>query len=236
MGCRGRKLSTNRPESKGNQKANQFLNYCRTNAHKPRWCRRKIRDEKLKKINNGRTAEKKVTFSRFNNSNYWGQNHGSEQWTRGQDFQRRDQNSNNDGPRRNPPPAYHNFSPRPNSAHGYNNSKNERSYDHCSNQSINGNDKKSSRNRSFDNQNEKWRHTGILHLFQEEIFYRAVQTANHRMINFTILLSADPTIDWQVTSHLMNKNYHKTVTRRHPMYSASLQPTIVLTNYRPFVR
>ena len=40
------------PNQKGRQNATRFCNYCRTNGHTPSWCRKKIRDEKLKRIEN----------------------------------------------------------------------------------------------------------------------------------------------------------------------------------------
>ena len=51
------------PNQKGRQNATRFCNYCRINGHTPSWCRKKIRDEELKRIENERTAEKKVTFT-----------------------------------------------------------------------------------------------------------------------------------------------------------------------------
>ena len=51
------------PNPKGRQNATRFFSYCRTNGHTPSWCRKKIRDEELKKIENERTAEKRVTFT-----------------------------------------------------------------------------------------------------------------------------------------------------------------------------
>ena len=48
------------PNQKGRQNATRFCNYCRTNGHTPSWCRKKIRDEELKKIENEKTAEKRV--------------------------------------------------------------------------------------------------------------------------------------------------------------------------------
>ena len=47
------------PNQKGRKKATRFCNYCQTNGHTPSWCRKKIRDEELKQIENERTAEKK---------------------------------------------------------------------------------------------------------------------------------------------------------------------------------
>ena len=57
------------PNQKGRQNATRFCNYCRTNGHTPSWCRKKIRDEELKRIENERTAEKKVTFTQDYNKN-----------------------------------------------------------------------------------------------------------------------------------------------------------------------
>ena len=48
------------PNQKGRQNATRFCNHCRANGHTPSWCRKKIRDEELKKIENERTAEKKL--------------------------------------------------------------------------------------------------------------------------------------------------------------------------------
>ena len=51
------------PNQKRRQIATRICNYCRTNGHAPSWCRKKIRDEELKRIENERTAEKKRTFT-----------------------------------------------------------------------------------------------------------------------------------------------------------------------------
>ena len=48
---------------KGRQSATRFCNYCRTNGHTPSWCRKTIRDEELKRIENERTAEKSHIYS-----------------------------------------------------------------------------------------------------------------------------------------------------------------------------
>ena len=87
------------PIEKGRQNATLFCNYCRTNGHAPSWRRKMIRDEELKRIENEKTDEKKVTFTQDYNKKR-GPDHGSEQWTRGQDFQRRNQNFTNDRFRR----------------------------------------------------------------------------------------------------------------------------------------
>ena len=171
------------PNQKGRQNATRFCNYCRTNGHTPSWCRKKIRDEELKRIENERTAEKRVTFTQDYNKNR-GPDHGSEQCTRGQNFQRRNQSFTNDRFRGTSPNAYQNFSPRPNSAFGNNNPKNGRSYDQRRNQSFNRNDGKRPRNGSFNNSNGNWRNHGSFSRspttqrgdFSQNKFYRQPRT------------------------------------------------------------
>ena len=51
------------PNQKGRQNATRFCNYCRANGHTPSWCRKKIRDEEVKRIENERTAEKSHLYS-----------------------------------------------------------------------------------------------------------------------------------------------------------------------------
>ena len=51
------------PNQRRRQTATRICNYCRTNGHTPSWCRKKIRDEELRRIGIERTAEKKVTFT-----------------------------------------------------------------------------------------------------------------------------------------------------------------------------
>ena len=99
------------PNQKERQNATRFCNYCRTNGHTPSWCRKKIRDEELKRIENERTTERKVTITQEYNKER-GPDHALEQWTRGQDFQRRNPNYNNDRPTRNYPTPCQNFSPK----------------------------------------------------------------------------------------------------------------------------
>ena len=147
------------PNQKGRQNATRVCNYCRTNGHTPSWCRRKIRDEELKRIENERITERKVRFTQDYNKKR-GTDHGSEQWTRGQDFRRKNQNYINDGPTRNFPTSLRNFSPRPNSAYENNDPSNKFSYDQCPNQSFNRNNGHRSRNEPFNNSNGNWRNSG----------------------------------------------------------------------------
>ena len=147
------------PNQKGRQTATRFCNYCRTNGHTPSWCRKKIRDEELKRIENERTAEKKVTFTQDYNKKR-GPDHGLQQWTRGQDFQRRNNNHDNNGFRRNSPNNYQNFSPRPNFAYGNNCPDNVKYLEQRQNQLFKRNDGNRFRNGAFNKSNGNWRPNG----------------------------------------------------------------------------
>ena len=67
------------PNQKGRQNATRFCGYCRTNGHTPNYCRKKMRDEEIKKLQNESTAEKKVTFTQDYNKRR-GPSHGSGNW------------------------------------------------------------------------------------------------------------------------------------------------------------
>ena len=69
---------------KGRQNATRFCGYCRTNGHTPNYCRKKIRDEEVKKLQNEATAEKKVKFTQEYNKRR-GPSLGSGNWTRRND-------------------------------------------------------------------------------------------------------------------------------------------------------
>ena len=64
---------------KGGQNATRFCGYCRTNGHTPIFCRKKMRDEEIKKLQNEATADKKVTFTQDYNKRR-GPSHGSGNW------------------------------------------------------------------------------------------------------------------------------------------------------------
>ena len=68
------------PNQKGRQNATRFYKYCRTNGHTPSWCRRKIRDEEIKKLQDAMMDEKRVTFTNDYNKRR-GPSHGSGQFT-----------------------------------------------------------------------------------------------------------------------------------------------------------
>ena len=68
------------PNQKGRQNATSFCGYCRTNGHTPKYCRKKMRDEEMTKLQKEATAEKKVTFTQDYNKRR-GPSHGSGNWT-----------------------------------------------------------------------------------------------------------------------------------------------------------
>ena len=72
------------PNQKGRQNATRFCGFCRTNGHTPNYCRKKIRDVEIKKLQNEAIAEKKVTFTQDYNKKR-GPSHGSGNWTRRND-------------------------------------------------------------------------------------------------------------------------------------------------------
>ena len=127
----------------------------------------------------------------------------------------------------------------PNSAYGTNNANNRRSYDRRPNQSFEKNDWSRPRNGSFNIESENWLNTGffpVLHWSKRKTSHKTIHTANQEVITLTILLSEYLTIERRMVVHLRNRNCHKTITRRYPMWSASLQLTILLFNYQTFVR
>ena len=46
------------PTQKGKQKTVRFCNYCHKNGHSPNWCRKKMRDEAIRKIQNEMSSKK----------------------------------------------------------------------------------------------------------------------------------------------------------------------------------
>ena len=68
------------PNQKGRQNATRFCGYCKTNGHAPNYCRKKTRDEEVKKLQSEATVEKKVTFT-HDSSQRRGPSHGYGNWT-----------------------------------------------------------------------------------------------------------------------------------------------------------
>ena len=82
----GNQKSTD-PNQKGRKNAERFCGCCRTNGHTPNYCRKKMRDEEVKKLENEATAGKKVTSTHDYNKRR-GPSHGSGSWARRNDDNR----------------------------------------------------------------------------------------------------------------------------------------------------
>ena len=76
----------------------------------------------------------------------------------------------------------------------------------------------------------------VLHQLKREIFDKSYHAASQEVINLTISPSADLTMDLRLTSRLTNKNFSRTITRRHLTWFVSPQSTIPLTIYQTSVR
>ena len=68
------------PNQKGRQNATRFCNYCRSNGHTQNWCRRRIRDEEIRRVQYDMSHQRNVapiwdcgTIS-FNRESQYGQN------------------------------------------------------------------------------------------------------------------------------------------------------------------
>ena len=74
----------------------------------------------------------------------------------------------------------------------------------------------------------------VFHRLRGETSHKTNHSVNQEVRNLRLLLSADLTINLRPVSHLTNIKSHKTITRRHPMWSGSLQPKIPLLKYQTF--
>ena len=221
------------PNQKGRQNATRFCNCCQRNGHTPSWCRRKILDEELKRTENERTAERKNTFAQ-DYIERRGPGHGSEQWVRGQGFQRTNKNYTNDGLTRNSPTVYQSFLPDQNS-------HTEKTMQTMEDQMINGQISHSKEAIEIVLEmnlstirietGETMQTFVVLHRLKGESFQKVVHITSRVLISLTILLSLDPKIGLRVVLHLMNENFHRTIIRRHLIWFASPQMTIPLTNF-----
>ena len=49
------------PTQKGNQKTVRFCNYCHKNGHTPKWCRKKMRDEEIRRVQHDMSFNKNIS-------------------------------------------------------------------------------------------------------------------------------------------------------------------------------
>ena len=68
------------PNQRGIQNATRLCEYFTTNGHTPSFCRKKIREEEIKRLENEATIEKRVTFTHDYNKRR-GNSHRSGNWT-----------------------------------------------------------------------------------------------------------------------------------------------------------
>ena len=67
------------PNQKGRQSATRFCNYCRTNGHTQNWCRRRMRDEEIRRVQHDMSLKRNVApvwdcgTSNFNRESQYGQ-------------------------------------------------------------------------------------------------------------------------------------------------------------------
>ena len=54
------------PTQKGNQKTARFCNYCHKNGHTPKWCRKKMRDEEIRRVRHDMSFNKNIAPIREN--------------------------------------------------------------------------------------------------------------------------------------------------------------------------
>ena len=226
------------PNQTGRQNATRFCNYCRTNGHTPSWCRKKIRDEELKRIENERTAEKKSSSLKTitkNEDQIMDQNNGLEaKISKGEtrilltiDL------------------GEHLLLPT-------------RIYlqdqilhmgltirlmeDRMINAKISHSTETMETDLETDlsttrmGTGETMEISLVLRRLKEETSHKTTSIANQELTNLITLRCADLTMELRLVLLPTNKNFSKTITRQHLMWFVSPQPTILLTKYQIFAR
>ena len=216
------------PNQKGRQNATRFCNYCRTNGHTPSWCRKKIRDEELKRNENERTAEKKVTFTqdyKKNEDQTMDQNNGPEAKIFKDETRTLAMIDSGEVPliatkiSLQDPALYIETTVRTID-------------DHLINVQISHLIETMETDPDINLSTTRMGTGGalgtflVLHQIQEETSYKTIPIAHQEMSNLTTSHSADLTIDLQQTLHPMNRNFHRTIIRHHLMWFVSPQPMI----------
>ena len=64
--CMERNFRPWAPTQKGNQKLVRFCNYCQKNGHTPKWCRKKMRDEEIRRVQHDMSFNKNIAPIREN--------------------------------------------------------------------------------------------------------------------------------------------------------------------------
>ena len=229
-GGKPRKVDPNR---KGRQTATRFCTYCSTNGHTPNWCRKKVRDEELKRIENEGTAEKKVMFTqdyKKNEDQTMDQKKGQvARISKGGTGITLTMDSGET------PPLTIRSSPQGQTTHMGTTIR------LMEDQMINAQISHSKEAIEIDLEmdfSKIMMETGevvviilVLHRFKRETFHKIFHTSSQQVINQTNLPSADLTNDQRRFTRY-EQIFHKAITRRFLMWSASQQPMIPLTIYQ----
>ena len=183
-------------------------------------------------------SENEVTFTQDYNRKR-GPNHGSEKWTKGQSFQRGDQNYTNDGHKRTFSTFFGLSLPDKTQHTGTTIRLMEH---HMINAKINHSVATMELGLEIDlltirmETGKKLKVFLDLHRLWGEFSQRTINTPNQKMINLTIVPTADLTIHWRVVSYLTNRKFHKTITKCHTIRSVLIQPTTPILNHQTFAR
>ena len=90
------------PTQKGKQKTVRFCNYCHKNGHTPNWCRKKMRDEEIRKIQNEMSSKR---------NHFPNQNHGTNAVGRSAQYDQNVDRSSDSDDGNNPTNNLHNLQP-----------------------------------------------------------------------------------------------------------------------------
>ena len=228
---------TKDPNQKGRQKATRFCNYCRTNGHTPSWCRKKIRDEELKKKSRMKEPPRKelrlFRITTKNEDQTMDRNNGLENRIS------KEETTTIITTDLEVPPILTTISLQDQTPHmGLTAQTME---DHLINAQISHPKETMEIDLEMDllttrmGTGETMEIFLVPHRLKEETSHKITPIANQEVINLTILRSTDLTIDQRLALRPMNKNFRRTMIRHHLM-SVSPQPMIPLTNYRIFAR
>ena len=218
------------PTLKGRQTATRFCNYSRTYGHTSSWCRKKLRDEELRRTQNERTAEEHVTLTQDYNKKR-GPDHGLEaKISKGGTRITLQMDSGEI------PPIPIRVSLRGQTSHIGTNIRIME--DHMINAQITHSietmeiDLELHLSTIIMRTGEIVETFRVLHRLNGETFQKIIYAANQEVINLTNLPTANLTSDLRVVSRRTNKIFHRTKARRNLMWSASPQPMIQLKNYQ----
>ena len=219
------------PNQKGRQKATRFCGYCGTNGHTPNYCRKKMRDEEIKKLQNEATAEKKVTLTQAYNKRR-GPSLGSGNWTSRNDgngatmstprsFTRRNFRPSNQNP--------NNFTQnRPFERDDYTNTKNDR-YNDC---------RARPPYQSNQNQSRKWGSNNNYSRSPSTSRQDSSFTDSRGQPNQVRLIPQCLTgleIETRTKIYLTTRNFQLPTMAINQTWSDSLQQMMKLLNYRDYV-